>query len=52
VGLRGSQVIGRVTSSASVFSEVSRIHSAGKNPLSTTMAAAIQRRRGPVQGEA
>src|SRR5690349_1936540 len=35
--------MGLLTSSASLFSEVSRIHSAGKKPFSTTMPAAITR---------
>ena len=50
-GLYAAFVMGLVTSSVSVFSDVSKIHSAGKKPLKTTMAAAIQRRRGPDQGD-
>ena len=35
--------MGLRTSSDSVLSEVSRIHTAGKKPLTTTMAAAMSR---------
>src|SRR5258706_15767687 len=44
--------MGLLTSSVSVFSEVSRIHSAGKNPFATTMQAAMKRRPGPSSGDA
>jgi hypothetical protein len=49
VATSGHHVIGFCTNSVSVLSEVNKIHTAGKNPFTTTIKPAAQRSIGAVQ---
>ncbi|ANH07266.1 hypothetical protein shn_24435 (plasmid) [Shinella sp. HZN7] len=51
VGACGIQVIGLAVSSASVFSEVKRIHSAGNMPLTISAPPAMKRSGRPERSE-